>query len=63
MTPIELQRIGKKLYGPRWKCILAGKLFVTPRCVRYWLAGERKIHPVFAHRIRALAAEAEGKRR
>lgn len=57
MTPSELRSLGEKYFGPRWKFELAEKMFVTPRCVRYWLSGERKIHPVFAERIRALAAE------
>jgi hypothetical protein len=60
MTPDELRTLGEKLYGPHWKHAFAEKMFVTPRCVRYWAAGERKIHPVFEMRIRALAAEAVG---
>jgi len=57
MTPAELRSIGENLYGESWKHVLAEKMFVTPRCVRYWAAGERTIHPVFALRIRSLAAE------
>ena len=29
----------------------------STRTIRYWLAGERNIHPAFAARIRTLAAE------
>jgi hypothetical protein len=57
LTPAELRSLGEKFYGPRWKHELAEKMFVTPRCVRYWATGECKIHPVFALRIRELGAE------
>ena len=60
MTAAELRSIGESLYGLRWKVRLAEELSVTPRCVRYWLAGERKLHPVFALRIRSLAASQPG---
>lgn len=34
----------------------------STRTIRYWLAGERKIHPAFAARIRSLADESAGRR-
>ena len=45
------------LYGPRWQTKLARAVPVNPRTVRRWLAGERKIHPAIAERIRGLLAE------
>ena len=59
MSPAELRRIGKKLYGEDWKTQLAAELPASDRTIRSWLSGERNIRPVIANRIRALAAEAE----
>ena len=54
MTADELGKIGEQLYGPRWQAKLARALPVSPRAVRYWLAGKRAIRPVIAERIRSL---------
>jgi hypothetical protein len=62
MTPAELRRIGKKLYGRGWKSKLAAAVPVSDRMIRYWLTGEREIREVYARRIRSLAAEAAGRR-
>lgn len=58
MTPAELRIMGERLYGPRWQTKLARALPVSPRTVRYWLAGKRTIRPVIAERIRSLTCEA-----
>jgi hypothetical protein len=63
MNPYELRRTGKKLYGEDWKSQLAVVLPAADRTIRSWLSGERKIRPVIANCIRALAAEAERGRR
>ncbi len=55
MTPAELRTIGEQLYGPRWQTKLARALPVNDRTVRRWLSGERKIRPLVAERIKALA--------
>jgi DNA-binding transcriptional regulator YiaG len=57
MTPAELRRIGEELYGPLWQTKLARALPVSPRTVRYWLSGKRRIRPVIAERIRGLSSE------
>ena len=54
MKSAELRLIGESLYGPRWQSKLARALPVNPRTVRRWLAGEVKIRPVVAARIRTL---------
>jgi hypothetical protein len=57
MTPGELRTCGERLFGPRWQTELARALPVSPRSVRYWLSGERKIRPVIAERIKSLEPE------
>jgi hypothetical protein len=54
MTPAELREIGEKLFGSMWQTKLARAMPVNPRTVRRWLAGERKIHPAMAERVRLL---------
>src|SRR5258708_6158180 len=54
MTPTELRRVGKRLYGEDWIEPMAKVLPVTTRTIRYWLSGERKIRPVIAERILSL---------
>ncbi|MDB5311707.1 MAG: hypothetical protein JWO38_5909 [Gemmataceae bacterium] len=61
MTPSELRTLGEQIFGPVWKTKLAKALPVSTRSIRFWLAGDRKMRPVIAERIRAMAAEA-GKR-
>jgi hypothetical protein len=59
MTPAELRDI-MKACGWTHQDLARLLPLRNPRCtrtIRYWLAGERKIHPVFAARIRSLAAE------
>jgi len=56
VTPTELRTHGERLYGPRWQTKLARALPVSPRTVRYWLAGKRAIRPVIAERIKSLRA-------
>jgi len=43
MTPAELARLGRALYGPRWQTALARAVGVTSRTVRRWLAGDNTI--------------------
>lgn len=57
MTPAELRDIGERLYGPRWQTKLARALPMSPRTVRYWLSGKRRLRPVIAERIRGLSSE------
>lgn len=57
MTPIELRSHGERLYGSRWQTKLARALPVSPRTVRAWLSGKRKLRPVIAERIRQLNAD------
>jgi hypothetical protein len=57
MTPIELRKIGEKLYGKKWQTALADALPVSPRSVRYWLSGKHPIREVVARRIRSLGTE------
>ncbi len=57
MTPDQIREIGESLYGPRWQAKLARALTVSTRTVRYWLSGKRKIRPLVAERIRAMAAD------
>jgi plasmid maintenance system antidote protein VapI len=54
MTADELREIGEELYGPRWQTKLARALPVSPRAVRYWLAGQRGISRPMAKLIRSL---------
>jgi hypothetical protein len=60
MTPAELRSIGERLYGPRWQTKLARALPVSPRTIRYWLSGKRRIRPVIAERIRGLFSAQPG---
>jgi hypothetical protein len=57
MTPAELRVTGEHLYGPHWQAKLARALPVSPRTIRYWLSGKRKIRPVIAERIRGLKTD------
>ena len=54
MTADELREIWEQLFGVRWQTKLACALSVTPRAVRYWLAGERRISRPMARLIRSL---------
>lgn len=56
MTPDQLYELGQKL-GPGWQSKLARYLECTPRTVRYWLKGERKIGRLVAKEIRRIVQE------
>ena len=43
MTPDDIARIGRALYGERWQTSLAGDLHVADRTMRRWLAGESPV--------------------
>ncbi|RWO90908.1 hypothetical protein [Mesorhizobium sp.] len=43
MTPTELERRAKALYGDDWQSPLARRIRVDARTVRRWKAGEREI--------------------
>jgi DNA-binding transcriptional regulator YiaG len=43
VTPKQLERAGKALFGPLWQSALARALYVDSRTVRRWLAGDREI--------------------
>lgn len=43
MTPEKLIKIGRFLYGERWKTDLAKELPYSLRLVNYWVKNEREI--------------------
>lgn len=43
MTPADLERRAKALYGKRWQTTLARRIRVDARTVRRWKSGEREI--------------------
>lgn len=43
MTPSELEKAGKLLFGEQWQSNLAQKLGIDSRRVRFWMSGERPI--------------------
>lgn len=59
MTGLELREIMKACGWANQDLarLLPLKNPLCTRTIRYWLTGERKIHPAFAERIRSLAAE------
>ena len=40
MTPAELARLGRALYGPGWQSPMARAVGVNPRTVRRWASGD-----------------------
>jgi hypothetical protein len=54
MTPEELIRAGEEVFGAKWIRPLARKLGLSPRMIRYWKNGERRIREREADLIRAL---------
>jgi hypothetical protein len=53
MTPEELIRAGEEVFGARWMKPLARKLGLSPRMIRFWKNGERRIRQREAEQIRA----------
>ena len=51
IDPGTLRRVGIALYGERWKLALARDLGISERMVRFMLAGERGIRPIYAVRM------------
>ena len=51
LTPDLLTRAGRALYGERWKLALARDLGISERMIRFMLAGERGIRPIYAVRM------------
>lgn len=45
MTPIDLEKAGRALYGVYWQTPMAHALSVNPRTVRRWASGESSIPP------------------
>lgn len=45
MTPDELEKAGRKLFGEHWQTRMADTLEVNPRTVRRWASGESRIPP------------------
>lgn len=43
MTPANLERRARALYGPEWQTALARRVRVEPRSVRKWKAADRAI--------------------
>src|SRR5487761_1790015 len=56
MTPAELAKIGRALYGERWQTPLARMLSIADRSVRRWLAGESAVPAGVADEIEELLA-------
>lgn len=54
MSPAELERRGRALYGERWQTPLAEALGVTDRTMRRWLAGTFGIPEPIAAEIASL---------
>lgn len=54
MRPQEVERIGRRLFGPKWKKPLAGRVGVTLRTVYRWAAGETKISKPAEKLLRSL---------
>ena len=50
--PLELERIGRLLYGDHWQSALARDLAVSDRTVRRWLAGTSAIPESAEHGLR-----------
>jgi hypothetical protein len=44
ITPEELGRVGRALFGDQWQTPLARALDMSERSVRFMLAGDRGIH-------------------
>lgn len=72
MTPAQLRRLGRKLYGERWQTAMALALGVADRTVRRWAAGSSAVPDtvrleliaalrIEAARLVALADELEAK--
>jgi len=56
MTPAELRTRGMILYGVQWQTPLARNVGVSPRTVRYWVAGEVRIGKAHETAINRLLA-------
>lgn len=54
MSPPDLARIGRALYGDRWQRDLAKGLRIAERTVRYWIAGERAVPDHYEDLLRAV---------
>lgn len=54
MTPGELEKIGRLLFGPQWQTKLAKKIGVTDRTVRNWKSGKCEISQVTVTVIKGL---------
>jgi hypothetical protein len=57
MTPDNMARIGRALYGERWQTALATDLQVADRTMRRWLAGEFPIPDGIDGELRKLLVE------
>lgn len=58
MTPSQLTRIGKQLYGYGWQTRIAKELGVNDRTVRNWLSGRSKIRPTTSLAVKDLQRNA-----
>lgn len=54
MTPEELEKIGRMLYGAKWQTKLANEIGVTSRTVRNWKSGKSKISYLTVRVIKGL---------
>jgi len=55
MTPAEINTLGGKLFGPRWKSALAREIGLTYRQILRYSIGEAPIPKVVAVAIRLLS--------
>lgn len=57
MTPDDLAKTGRALYGERWQTSLARDLHISDRTMRRWLAGEFSIPTAVITELRTLLVE------
>jgi len=65
MTPVQLNRIGRKLYGEAWggregKERMAAELSRSPSTIYEWLAGTSGISKTVADKLKELVKQKQG---
>jgi hypothetical protein len=54
VTPDDLRKIGKEIYGEHWQTPMAAALHVDARSIRRWLSGQHRINERTAQAVLAL---------
>jgi hypothetical protein len=54
LTPADLEKIGRALYGEQWQTPLSRDLGMSDRSLRYLADGTRPIHPQLAAELGSL---------